>query len=408
MTAIRLQRAKNAPWSAHLAYLILFLIAFAVRAAFVVVQLRLGIFDVSFEAADSALYRSLADSLSTTGAFALDGAPTAFVTPGYSLFLSIAYLISRSTLGIGLIQAGLGALTVVLLAAVARSIGGNFAAGVTRLMAAIYPHLIFWTGYVLTETLYVFLLAAALYACTRTLEARQSLWRAAVAGALFGAAALVRPLALGFAVLLGVAGVLSARYRTRAFVGLAGLAIVLVPWVIRNAVVLDSPVVTSTEAGFVLWQGNSPGATGGTRGYVDGLDFDVLELPADISEVEADRVYREQALSWMAEHPARVLSLIPKKLWNMWRPTYEGSSTLNSLVTYTSYLPLLVLAIPGLGLCSRRGAMGGILVGFVLYHLVAHGLVTGMIRFRLPVEAMLIIPAGLAVSRIGRRLGVNL
>lgn len=376
----------------------LFVPAFVVRAIFVMIQLRFGVFDISFEATDSTLYRGLADSLVGRGAYSLDGTPTAFVTPGYPLFLAVLYVVSRSGLFIGLVQAGLGAATVVALAAIAHRLAGRDAALATGIMAAFYPHLVFWTGYVLTETLYVFILSVALLAAARALESNRPLRRAAMAGALFGAASLVRPVALGFGIMLAVAGIFSTRYRVRVLLGLGTLTLVLAPWVARNAVVLDSPIITSTESGHVLWQGNSPEASGGSRGYVDGLDFEPLELPEGISETEADRIHRAEALSWMAKHPARVAALIPKKLWNMWRPTYQGASALNSTVTYVTYLPLLALAVPGLVLSRRRDVLGGIVVAFVAYHLVVHGLVTGMIRFRLPVEAVLTIPAGVTVG----------
>jgi len=373
-------------------------VALAVRAGFVLVQLRFHVFDISFEAADSRLYRQLAESLISGDGFALEGKPTAFVTPGYSLFLTALYPIARSTVFIALVQSLLGALTVVILARLGRLLGGPRTGLTVGLIAAFYPHLVFWTGYVLTETLYVFILSGALLTTARAVEPdRRTVWMLA-AGALYGLAALVRPLAFGFGFALGLVGLLIARFRVRAVLGFAGLALVLIPWVARNAYTMGSPVITSTEAGYVLWQGNSPGATGGTRGYVDGADFDNLDIPSGTSEVKIDRIYRQASLRWMTENPDKVAALVPKKLWNMWRPTYAGASALNSLITYMTYLPLLGLAVPGLWFLRRHGPVGWLIIGFVAYHLIAHGLVTGMIRFRLPVEAALIVPAGISVD----------
>lgn len=191
-------------------------------------------------------------------------------------------------------------------------------------------------------------------------------------------------------------------YRGRSpgsFVGLVALVLIMTPWVMRNAIQLGAPVVTSTESGYVLWQGNSPEATGGTRGYVDTLDFTPLDLSEDLSEVERDAGYRRRALRWMADNPGQVVALAPKKLWNMWRPTYEGASTINNVVTYATYLPLLIASLIGL-YRARRHQVGIVLLTVVGYHLVVHGLVPGMIRFRLPVEAFLLASlAGLAVAR---------
>lgn len=370
-------------------------IALVVRVAFVVAQLQLQLFDISFDAADSNLYRTLAESILRGDGFARDGVPTAFVTPGFPLFLAGLYLISRATIFIALVNCLLGALTVGFIAAISSRLGGRQAAWAGGLFAAFYPHLIFWTGYVLTETLYVFLVVTSLYLIIRATEERSVSW-AALSGLVMGAAFLVRPIILGFAALALAAGLLDKRLRRRALVAACALAAVVGVWVIRNAIVLDAPVATSTESGYVLWQGNSPGATGGTRGYVDDLDFDPLQIPDGTSEAEADRIYMREAMSWMRENPLDVLALAPKKLWNQWRPTYEGASTLNWLATLASYPLLLIGSAIGF-LRSKRNLTWTLLVAFFCYHLVVHGLVTGMIRFRLPVEAALIPLLGAAV-----------
>lgn len=368
-----------------------FAIALVVRVAFVITQIELQIFDIAFDATDSTLYRSLAEGIASGEGFInAEGEPTAFVGVGYPAFLAALFRMSDSTLFIAIVQSVIGSATVAAIAWIGRELGGRDGAWVAGLAAAFFPHLIFWTGYVTTETLYVFLLVGAVAAATAAICERGKITGfAAFSGVVFGCAALVRPIALGLGVLIVALGLVLARYRTRALVGLAALALTMTPWVVRNAVHLGEPVVTSTESGYVLWQGNSPDATGGTRGYVDGLDFKPLDLPEHLSEVEKDGEYRRHALTWMKDHPGEVVALVPKKLWNMWRPTYEGASVINNLVTYLTYLPLLVSSLVGLYL-ARRHPIGMLLIVVLGYHLLVHGLVTGMIRFRLPVEAFLL------------------
>lgn len=387
--------------------LLVFGLTAAVRIVVLVLQMRFGLFDIAFDAADSMLYRALAESLLADGRYAVDGSPTAYVTPGYPLFLAALFPLSRATWFIGTVQALVSGLAAVAVADVAQRAAGLRAGLLAGLAFALYPHLIFWNGYVLTETLYVALVVVAVWLADRAWT-EQRVPLGGMAGLAFGLAALTRPIILGFALALGAAGLLAARYRRVALVGLAVLGLTMAPWVVRNALTLDAPIVTSSESGYVLWQGNSPGATGGTRGYVDGVDFEPLDLPAGLSGVEADRIYRQRALGWMADNPARVLALAPKKLWNMWRPTYEGSSALNQLVTLSTYPVLLGFGIAGIVLLvRRRDVLGWLVLGFVAYHLVVHGLVTGMIRFRLPVEAVLVIPASVAAAALLDRVGVR-
>lgn len=380
-----------------------FVIALFVRLAFVIAQIELQLFDIAFDATDSSLYRSLAGSLAAGKGFVgADGQPTAFVGIGYPLFLAMLFQVSDSTLFIALVQSWIGSTTVALIAQTGGALGRTKGAWIAGLAAAVYPHLVFWTGYVLTETLYVFLLVAAIASAIAVLRQGDPTTRfGTLSGAVFGAAALVRPIALGLGILLVAMGLALRSYRKPALFGLAALTLVMAPWVVRNVTVLGSPVITSTESGYVLWQGNSPDATGGTRGYVDHLDFTPLHLPEEMTEVERDAEYRRGALEWMSDNPEDVAALAPKKLWNMWRPVYEGASLFNILVTSMTYIPLVVLSILGL-YRVRRHPIGILLITAVSYHLVVHGLVTGMIRFRLPVEALLLIAvAGLAVPAAG-------
>lgn len=376
---------------------VVFLVALIARMAFVVLQLRTGLLDITFEAADSALYRALAESL-VHGNYALESGPTAYVTPGYPAFLALLSVVGSSTLAVGMAQSVVGALSAVLAGDIARRLGGIPAAWAAGLFAALYPHLVFWTGYVLTETLYTGMVLLLLWMLARLVDSNLPRWTLGLStGVVAAAAALVRPVVFGFALVIAGAASVAPRWRRLGLAGIAGLLLVMGPWTVRNALVLGAPVVTSTESGVVLWQGNSPGATGGSRGYVDGLDFDPLPQLDHLPEADRDAVYRREALAWMAEHPGRVAALAPRKTWNMWRPTYEGASRLNSLVTWATYPALLVAAALGLWR-TRRISVGRLLWVFLAYHLVVHALITGMIRFRVPIEAVLTIPAGVALA----------
>lgn len=386
-----------------------FLLALALRVGLVVVQSQFHIFDVVYDASDSVLYRGLAESLIEDGRYWFNDHPTAYVTPGYPLFLAALFFVGRSTLFIGLVQSIIGALTVLLIADCARRLSGVRAAWIAGLTAAVYPHFLFWTGYVLTETFYLFAFALGTWLMVLLISTRDPRpWLSISAGAVWGLAILTRPNTLGFVLLLIIVGLLSHTWRRIAFLSLVGFAALWIPWVIRNAIALDAFVPTSTESGVILYQGNSAGATGGTRGYVDALDFQPLPRAEGLGEVEQERVYREAALDWMSRHPGGVLALAPKKLANMFRPTYAGSSTRNTLVTLLTYPLLLLAGSLGLVLLWRRGELAGrLLVLLVAYHLMVHGLLTGMIRFRLPVELILCASAACAgawlLSRRERR-----
>lgn len=383
-------------------------LALVVRVAFVIVQIELEPFDIAFDADDTVVYRSIADNLREHGRYWYEDRPTAFVTPGYPLFLAVVYLAGRSVLLVAVVQAFVGAITVGLVAATANQLAGRRAAWFAGLIAAVYPHLVFWTGYVLTETLFVFTLALAVCLLVRAVQARGDVrWASLVAGAAFGAAVLTRPMVLAFALPLGLVALAFTRWRRHAVAGLVGFILIWGPWVVRNAMTMDALVVTSTESATVLYQGNNPGATGGTRGYVDTADYERLDLPRGLGEVERERRFRSAALTWMRENPREVIALAPKRLANMFRPTYAEASRLNTIVTLATYPALLVAGGAGLVLLSRRELAGRLILVLVLTFLALHAVVTGMIRFRLPVELLLCISAGVALDWVARRRSVS-
>jgi hypothetical protein len=128
---------------------------------------------------------------------------------------------------------------------------------------AVYPALLEYQGMLMGEPLAAALLSGAVLATLWAdaprpgQEARGWL----VPGALFGALALIRPEYLGIALLVSLV-VLATGFRdegrgslARAALLLVGVAIVVAPWTIRNAVALDRFVPISTGGGQVLFAG---------------------------------------------------------------------------------------------------------------------------------------------------------
>jgi len=170
-------------------------------------------------------------------------------------------------------------------------------------------------------------------------------------------------------------------------------------WATRNAAELGTPIFTSSESGYVFYQGNSRSSTGGSRGYVDSLDFTPLDLPAELDEIQRDRIYLDRALEDIRADPVGVVARWPSKVGNMWRPTYDGSSARNFAVTLLSYPVVLIAGLVGAILLARVDAFGPHCVPalFLFGWFFLHVLVTGMIRFRLAAEHVLIVAAPFAL-----------
>jgi hypothetical protein len=166
-----------------------------------------------------------------------------------------------------IVAALLGVMTILVVFALGWRLGGHAHGRFVGLFAAFcvaaYPPFLHTTGELMSEPPAMLTLPAAilafLWACDR--EAR-SLWPWLVPGLLFGLTAMFRPEHL----LVGAAFVVLAavrEWRRREWrIGLAGAAVLLValvlpilPWTIRNVVVLDRVVPISTGGGKALYVG---------------------------------------------------------------------------------------------------------------------------------------------------------
>jgi 4-amino-4-deoxy-L-arabinose transferase-like glycosyltransferase len=255
------------------------------------------------------------------------GHPTAYYPPGYPWFLgALAWLsdpvTDRVWLVAALVQAVLGAATVVLGALVARRLAGAGAGLLAGLLLAVYPNLVFHSGAILGETLYIFgFLAFTWIILARPWPDGLGPGRVVAAGVVLGAAILVRPISLAVVPVVVGAWWLADRHggRTlrRAGVLLAGLALVIVPWTVRNALRMDAFVPMSTNTGDNLCIGHGPEANGAFGARPDcATEHSILDGPA--AEIAADREKTEIALRSIARDPGREPWLLWRRFWFMW------------------------------------------------------------------------------------------
>ena len=216
----------------------------------------------------------------------------------------------------------LGTLTAALTFLLARRISEP-AALPAGLAIALLPSHLAATNLLTTETL----------ATTLWVGAVLALWpmpkpgRAAVGGVLLGErsgrSVLVRPIMRSCSLRSGswrccCGGRTPRREWTRAAVACAAAILaVLAPWAYRNAGVFGTPVLVSTNGGYILWVGNNPLASGrylltnGVHSFAYAR-FDP-DVPRNEGEVGQDVAYRRRAVDYMRSHPLGILRLVPAK-----------------------------------------------------------------------------------------------
>ncbi|ASS67218.1 MULTISPECIES: glycosyltransferase family 39 protein [unclassified Paenibacillus] len=181
--------------------------------------------------------------------------PNAQVTPGYPLFMAAIYKAADYRAHdpyrwIRCIQALLSTATLVLMYRLGAMLAGRWAGLLAAFMGAVYPSFIWTTGGILTETLAAFLLVLYVYVQLLAYRSRRKLPQL-LAGAALGLAVLTRPEFLPLFVLVHLLFLWWSRKWKQTLLQFvlcgAGLALVLAPWVIRNAVTLHELVIASTQ-----------------------------------------------------------------------------------------------------------------------------------------------------------------
>jgi 4-amino-4-deoxy-L-arabinose transferase-like glycosyltransferase len=357
----------------------------------------------------------------------LTGDPTAYYPPGYPWFLGVVVWASRPFtdepwMAGAMVQAVLGAVSIVLVAYVTRRLAGRTAALVAAAVFALYPNLIFHTGVLLGETLYNTLFLAFLaVVLSRPWGPMFGRPRVFAAGVLLGSAVLVRPISLAVIPVVVLCWVWAGKdwsYLWRwGLVLVAGVAVCIVPWTIRNAVRMEAFVPISTNTGDNLCIGHGDGATGAFQPleYCDVpypfMDGKASELAADEAKQRLARegfvrnIEREPYLLWArtyytwfrdGDHDA--LFAVQEFRQNRWMARETEARLIRVADAY--YWAVGIAGVVGLvALVRRREPEGLLLVGCAVMTALVPLAFFGDARFKVPVIPLLIIAAACLVRR---------
>jgi len=267
---------------------------------------------------------------------------------------------------------------------------------------------VFWTRYILTETLALFLTMLAIAVGIIALRRGGSLW--AIAGAICGLALMVRPDSLLLVVAFGLAlAVKFVRHRSAKMIGQmllfsCGLMVILSPWTLRNYLAFRQLQPLASEFGFAK-SGYMP--TGYLRWirtwitdetYFDvftpafsphSQPFDPLKLPSSVFDSSEERAQvaqlmndykNEQAFTVemndkfeaianarIHRAPLRFFFWLPlKRILSVWLTGFATTNRLHRIARMLLVLPILIGGISGFAFYVRNRAVAGLLLLVVL------------------------------------------
>lgn len=306
-------------------------------------------------------------------------------------------------------------------------------AGLTGALAtAVYPAFVYDAGRLMSEPFAELTLAGFVLSYLWATEPERSPWSYLVPGALLGLTSLFRPEYLPFAVLFaGLAAFWAWRRSERrpasltvpALALLAGFALLIVPWTIRNAIELDRFVPVSTGGGKALFIGTYLPGDGDHYGTKRALYYEsrpgsdlppeeVNLLPmtplldavaARRPELERDAALgaegRENLENLIADQPLDLVAMMGRKVWRMWR---SGSGPgMDGVAPEVLHAALCLLGLGGLILLAARRRREALVIGLLVVGITAIGAVLlASTRRNLILMPLVISLAGMAVAAL--------
>ncbi|MEY2453506.1 MAG: hypothetical protein QOD92_3080 [Acidimicrobiaceae bacterium] len=348
--------------------------------------------------------------------------PTAFRPPLYPLFLAgVNRTFGDSARTFQLAGCAVGVLTVVLIGYLGRRVGGKAVGLCAAALAAVYPIFLAVDAAVMSETLYVPLVAGCVLAVYRAME-RATALRWALVGLLAGAAILTRGDGVVLLIVMVVPAALfgvKAPWRRRALLAVTPLVVaglVVAPWVIRNNARLGTPAVATLQTGTALAGANCDATYYGEILGSWSYECTIREDRTTASENAYNNELQRDGRHYIVDHIGRLAVVVAPlrvlRQWSLYDPIngarFEAVESRNykwQLLSWIAYLPVALLAVYGLLLIRRRGRVPLLpLVAVIVTVTLTGAMIYGQQRLRVSVEPVLVVAASVAIVHVAKRV----
>lgn len=342
--------------------------------------------------------------------------------PLYPYYLSFFFQFEQENcvyLVIQIIQIVISVLTILILYKIVLLLFTKLTAILTALAASLYPPLIYYSTK-LTPTVWVVFFISLTILLMLKLK-NNSLKIVILCGISLGASILTNPIAFAFFPTLIIWYLIKRPIEFRKLCLLILVTLVtLVPWTIRNHKIHHRLIPVTTQFSKNLWIGNNPNATGTDYYQVVQSKEPLFVLMTNtlprkirhdlgrITEIERSDYFLKQGLIFIVQNPRKFANLLfTKTFYFWWFAPSEINASVDALkyraVNTVTYFPLLVLGVIGIALSLRHKYKNQslmlvlLLISISAIYIFTH---VGLARYRMPVEAILLIFASLSITEI--------
>ncbi len=352
----------------------------------------------------------------TTGEFY----QTSSHAPLYPYFLSLFYHFGQTPLTfliIQIFQAILSVLTIIFVCGVTEIVYNKSTARISQWLFGIYPPMIYYCAKLVPTTILLFLLSLTIFLILKAAERNSPF--SILAGICLGFSILCDPIALMLYPAIIIWRIITKKIKTHSLILIfLSSILVITPWTVRNYVIHKNLVPITTQFGINFWIGNNPNATG--TDFYKIIDYEKGEyilmphsLPKSVqdslnslSEIERTKFYLKKGFEFIKNNPAQFMKLLIKKFYYYWWFTPSSVYLSKDIIKYqmvlmVCYIPVLILGILGM-LWSGAYFKNVILFLLIIFFISSLYIIThvGLIRYRMPIEAILMIFTGFSINRL--------
>ncbi len=364
---------------------------------------------------DAGFYNTIAIHLDTEHCFCLQShVPDTGRAPFWPFLIAAIYIVTGvHNFYARLFLCFLGSGTCVLTYLFARDIFNKKIALVVGVIAAVYPGLFIYDGWLYSESVFTFCVMVFAYSLFRLQRAPRPGWMISC-GISLACAALTRPNGISLFVLVLIWAIFMLRARILPWRTVAQAVLVITcltfgliaPWTLRNYTVSHKFILVATGGGAVLAGSyNDTAVTSTLFGYT-GMWVSAENIRPPLTD-ESDAGETAYAIHWIETHPGEMPYLLSMHFINMWRPytseqglpVIEFPTRLSSRILWNlmNTTPVMIILLAGWGLIvTLRSKWKDLLAAYLVIGLTIVLCVAfyGSSRFRAPIEPLLVLLAG--------------
>lgn len=173
----------------------------------------------------------------------------------------------------------------------------------------------------------------------------------------------------------------------------------LIPWIIRNYILLGEVVPLTTHGGITMYDSFNPQADGSSNYAL----FHGQEPDKALTEVGKDRYWKKKTWDAVSKNPWHTIYLAGEKFKRFWSPVPNAESFSKGYVPIffmVYYVPILIFFCIGLfSFWQSKNQLFGILIVPIIYFNCLHMIFIGSLRYRMPVEPFIIMVAMIGIEK---------